>query len=126
MTWKKAESIWYYPYSRSIFQEEVRDVDRPYAITAIIIPVIIIIVINIFSASRSVRFIQYFKNKFVIYVKLLQKNGIVNSFIFQELVSIQSIYETTGFKKNKMNSKVVCFSFNEMKIICIMISLKTC
>ena len=123
---KKAESIWYYPYSRSIFQEEVRDVDRPYAITAIIIPVIIIIVINIFSASRSVRFIPYFKNKFVIYVKLLKKNGIVNSFIFQELVSIQSIYETTGFKKNKMNSKVVCFSFNKMKIICIMISLKTC
>ena len=123
---KKAESIWYYPYSRSIFQEEVRDVDRPYAITAIINPVIIIIVINIFSASRSVRFIPYFKNKFVIYVKLLKKNGIVNSFIFQELVSIQSIYETTGFKKNKMNSKVVCFSFNKMKIICIMISLKTC
>ena len=123
---KKAESIWYYPYSRSIFQEEVRDVDRPYAITAIIIPVIIIIVINIFSASRSVRFIPYFKNKFVIYVKLLKKNGIVNSFIFQELVSIQSIYETTGFEKNKMNSKVVCFSFNKMKIICIMISLKTC
>ena len=91
---------------------------------------IIINVINVCCASRSssALFIPYFNLKFTSCVKLSRKYDVVNSSIFQDLVFIQSIYETTGFKKNKMNLKTAfIFIYGEkiQKIIYIMISLKT-
>ena len=92
-----------------------RDLDRRYVITGIITTIIIINVFNIFSDSCSVRFITYFKTKYAIDIKLLKKYDIVNSFTPQELVSIQSICETAGFQKNKINSCQLVFFISVLR-----------